>query len=74
MRCVTVGKEFHRLALTLAFWAAGFLRLVFVDDALVVAFFAVVDEALALPAVGAPACCCAVCAMSVIALWAMCWN
>ena len=68
---VTVGKEFHRLALALAFWAAGFLRLVFVDDAFVVVF-AFVDEALALPAVGAPACCCAVCAMSVMALWAMC--
>ena len=45
------------------------------DFVLVAAGFALDAAAalvVALAALGAPACCCAVCAMSVMALWAMC--
>ena len=76
---MTVGEKFHRFDFVLVFLAAVFLAADFdaplADFVRVAAGFAL-DAAAALEdalvALGAPACCCAVCAMSVMALWAMC--
>ena len=75
---MTVWKKFHRFDFVLVFLAAVFFAGDFdaplADFVWVAAGFALEAAALddALVAVGAPACCCAVCAMSVMALWAMC--
>ena len=75
---MTVWKKFHRFDFVLVFLAAVFLAGDFdaqlADFVWVSAGFALEAVALAdaLVALGAPACCCAVCAMSVMALWAMC--
>ncbi len=76
---MAVGEKFHRFDVVLVFLAAVFFAGAFdsplADFVRVAAGFALdaaaaLDDVLA--ALGAPACCCAVCAMSVIALWAMC--
>ncbi len=75
---MAVWKKFHRFDFVLVFLAAVFLAGDFdaplADFVWVAAGFALEAVALddALVALGAPACCCAVCAMSVMALWAMC--
>ncbi len=75
---MTVWEKFHRFDFVLVFLAAVFFAGDFdaplADFVWVAAGCALDAVALAdaLVALGAPACCCAVCAMSVMALWAMC--
>jgi len=75
---MAVWKKFHRFDFVLVFLAAVFFAGDFdaplADFVWVAAGFALEAAALddALAALGAPGCCCAVCAMSVMALWAMC--